>query len=106
MVKKNSVFPEKKVTHGKMYFSPDKKFFPAKSQFYTLISKMNNNWYTSHSQTSFQNHELVEYVAYSDSLVYVHVTMEQKMLLNATKQYKIIKDNNQIEQKRIINHQQ
>lgn len=65
------------------------EFFPADSEFYSLVSKMDNRWYSGHSDLTFQNHEVAEFFAYSDNLAYVHITMEQKMKLRATGKYKI-----------------
>lgn len=64
-------------------------FFPADSEFYKLVKKMDNRWYNAHSNLTFQNHELKEYFAYCDNLAYVHITMEQRMLVRALGKYQV-----------------
>lgn len=62
-------------------------YFPPNSEYYELIASLDNEWYNSHSNLSFQNHTEQEFFAYSDSLAYVHITFEQKMKLRATGKY-------------------
>ncbi len=68
-----------------LFCSRDKKigelaaFFPENSVYYEKFSHLNNNEFFTHSNTSFINHEVKEYMGYSDRLVYVHIYLEQRM---------------------------
>lgn len=65
------------------------EYFPPDSEYCKLISRMDNRWYNSHSDLTFQNHEVKDFFAYTKELAYVHVTVEQKMRLRATGKYQI-----------------
>lgn len=64
-----------------------KPYFPENSEYYKLISSMDTRWANKHSKTSFQNHEVKEFFAYSDNLVYINVAIEERLLLSATGKY-------------------
>lgn len=64
-----------------------KPYFPEKSEYYKLISSLDTRWVNKHSKTSFQNHEVKEFFAYSDNLVYINVAIEERLLLYATGRY-------------------
>lgn len=66
-----------------------KPYFPEKSEYYKLISSMDTRWANKHSEVSFQNHEVKEFFAYSDNLVYINVAIEERLLLYATGKYTI-----------------
>lgn len=64
-----------------------KPYFPEKSEYYKLISSLDTRWANKHSKVSFQNHEVKEFFAYSDNLVYINVAIEERLLLYATGRY-------------------
>ena len=61
-----------------------KKYFPAKSKFYEKIARMVNIWFAAHTPIEFTDHTVEEFFAYSDDIVYIHVTMNQNFKVLAT----------------------
>ena len=60
-------------------------YFPANSQYLGVISSLDNSWYMKHSGLpTFSDEKVLEYVGYSDSLVYVEISMKQTILSSLT----------------------
>lgn len=59
------------------------KYFPASSEYLRLISSVDNK-YNAHSNLNFSNESVTEFKAYSDTLVYIHVEMDENMTLKST----------------------
>lgn len=59
-----------------------KPYFPENSEFYKLIVSMDNTWFPAHSEINFENHSLTDFFAYSENLVYIQVSIEEKMFVN------------------------
>lgn len=57
------------------------KYFPEDSNYLELISHMNNNSFIRHSDTVLKNRSIDDYFEYSDSLIYVHATIDEWMHL-------------------------
>ena len=55
-----------------------KPFFPDNSEFYRKIIKMDSMWFDSHTKIKFSNHQLKEFFAYTDNLVYIYMTLDQQ----------------------------
>lgn len=70
-----------------------KPFFPEKSEFYKRIVSMDNNWFGSHSSIEFKNHELLEFFAYSENLVYIQMNIDENLYLRSERKTKTIKLN-------------
>ncbi len=64
-------------------------YFPADSEYLSVISKMDNSWYMKHPEPpTFSAQTVLAYKGYSESLVYVKVTMKQTLFqsnINADK---------------------
>ncbi len=60
-------------------------YFPSNSQYLGVISSLDNSWYMKHSGLpTFSDEKVLEYVGYSDSLVYVEISMKQTILSSLT----------------------
>jgi len=49
-----------------------------------MIIKMNAKWFDSHSTIKFSNHQLKDFFAYTDNLVYIYMTLDQSFTLKRT----------------------
>ena len=56
-----------------------KPFFPNNSQYCKLIISMDNDWFGAHSTITFENHELLDFFAYSENLVYIQMSIDEKV---------------------------
>ncbi|MBP3611343.1 MAG: hypothetical protein J6J42_13525 [Lachnospiraceae bacterium] len=65
-------------------------FFPKNSAYYKLIISMDNHWFPAHSSVTFGNHELLNFFAYSENLVYIQMSIEEKMYIYYTGENKTI----------------
>ena len=68
------------------------KFFPKNSSYYTTLVSMNNKWFNKHDPSTFKNHKLEEFFAYTDKLVYIHMTIEQEFRVVATNKRETLKN--------------
>lgn len=60
-------------------------YFPANSEYLRVISSLDNSWYMRHSGLPiFSEEKVLNYVGYSDSLVYVELYMKQTILSSIT----------------------
>lgn len=59
------------------------KYFPASSEYLKLISSVDNK-YNAHTNLHFSNESITEFKAYSENLAYVHVEMDENMILKST----------------------
>ncbi|MGN0165283.1 MAG: hypothetical protein ACI39R_03800 [Lachnospiraceae bacterium] len=63
-------------------------YFPDNSEYLKVISSMDNSWYMKHSGLPTYTEETVlDYVGYSDSLVYIEISMKQTILSSVTGTY-------------------
>lgn len=73
-----------------------KPFFPKKSEYCKLIISMDNDFFGSYSSLEFENHQLVDFFAYTENLVYIQMSIDEKVQLKWPKQEKLIKLNHPI----------
>ena len=66
-------------------------FFPKNSAYFKLIASHDNRYFGRHSSITFENHELKEFFAYSENLVYIQMAIDEKMYLNSTGKYTTVK---------------
>lgn len=65
-----------------------KQYFPDNSEYYKTISSMDNSWYMKHSGLPvFSEKKVLDYKGYSDSLVYIEISMKQTILSSVTGAY-------------------
>lgn len=63
-------------------------YFPAGSEYLQVISSLDNSWYMKHSGLPTYSEETVlDYMGYSDSLVYIEISMKQTILSSITGTY-------------------
>lgn len=61
---------------GKASLQP---FFPENSSYFKLIASHDNQYFAGHSSIVFDNHELKEFFAYSENLVYIRMSIDETM---------------------------
>ena len=62
-------------------------YFPNNSQYYTVISTLDNTWFNKHNKPPTYTEQTVrEYIGYNDSLVYMDLTMHQSFVASYTGQ--------------------
>ena len=63
-------------------------YFPAGSEYLQVISSLDNSWYMRHTGLpSFSEETVIDYLGYSDSLVYIEISMKQTILSSITGTY-------------------
>ena len=45
---------------------------------------MDNRWFQEHTKIRFTNHQVVDFFAYTDNLVYIYMTLDQEFTLKRT----------------------
>lgn len=58
-------------------------YFPTGSEYLRLISSVDNK-YNAHTNLNFTNETITEFAAYSESLAFVHVELDENMKLKST----------------------
>ncbi len=66
-------------------------FFPENSDYCELILSMNNDFFSNYSSLVFENHQLLDFFAYTDNLAYIQVSIDERVYVNKYRQDKIIK---------------
>lgn len=64
-----------------------RSYFPDNSQYYRVISSLDNTWFNKHNKPPVYTEQTVrEYIGYNDSLVYMDLTMHQSFVASYTGQ--------------------
>jgi len=67
------------------------RFFPENSDYLDLILSMDNDYFGSYSSLVFENHQLLDFFAYTDNLAYVQMSIDERVYMNKYREDKIIK---------------
>jgi len=68
-----------------------KPFFPEKSEYCKLIISMDNDFFGRYSSILFENHQLLDFFAYTENLVYIQMSIDERVDLTRYKEDTIIK---------------
>ena len=68
-----------------------KPFFPPNSEYCKRIISMDNDFFGAHSSIVFENHQLLDFFAYSENLVYIQMSIDEKVHLTWPSEDKIVK---------------
>lgn len=66
-----------------------KEYFPKDSSYGTKILSVNNYWYQGKIK-DFINHQVKDFFAYTDNLVYIHLTIDQQTMIKGTSEERIV----------------
>lgn len=66
-----------------------KSYFPENSSYCSKILSVDNDWYQGKIK-AFSNHQVKEFFAYTDDLVYIHMTIDQETIITRTKEERVI----------------
>ena len=67
------------------------QFFPENSDYCELILSMNNDFFGNYSSLVFENHQLLDFFAYTDNLVYIQMSIDERVYVNKYREDKIVK---------------
>ena len=52
---------------------------------------MNNDFFGNYSSLVFENHQLLDFFAYTDNLVYIQMSIDERVYVNKYREDKIVK---------------